>query len=149
MGVRRHAASARAFTVGGDQYCSHEYPTRDPRSNVLSCHNLDFYGDLHQRPEFRARAFWMRWMPAVRRDDWDTLSPFERNCAFWTETHRLALTVGTHSHYRRVRMEDLQQVNLLRELFGPEIGEHAALAIGVAALPFNAPLEIEGEVELA
>lgn len=49
--------------------------TRDPRTNVQSCHNLDFYGDLHNRPEFRARAFWMKWMPAVRRHDWDTLSP--------------------------------------------------------------------------
>ena len=39
--------------------------------------------------------------------------------------------------------------HLLQELFGPEIGDHARLAIGVAALPFNAPLEIEGEVELA
>jgi hypothetical protein len=39
--------------------------------------------------------------------------------------------------------------DLLQELCGPEIGDHARLAIGVAALPFNAPLEIEGEVELA
>lgn len=39
--------------------------------------------------------------------------------------------------------------DLLQGVFGPEIGDHARLAIGVAALPFNAPLEIEGEVELA
>ena len=39
--------------------------------------------------------------------------------------------------------------DLLQQVFGPEIGDHAWLAIGVAALPFNAPLEIEGEVELA
>jgi enamine deaminase RidA (YjgF/YER057c/UK114 family) len=38
---------------------------------------------------------------------------------------------------------------LLQQVFGPEIGDHARLAIGVAALPFNSPLEIEGEVELA
>lgn len=38
---------------------------------------------------------------------------------------------------------------LIQEVFGPEVGDHARLAIGVAALPFNAPLEIEGEVELA
>jgi enamine deaminase RidA (YjgF/YER057c/UK114 family) len=38
--------------------------------------------------------------------------------------------------------------DLIQELFGPEVGDHARLAIGVAALPFNAPLEIEGEVEL-
>jgi hypothetical protein len=56
-------------------------------------------------------------MPAVRRSDWDALSPFERNCAFWTESHRLARKVETHPHYRRVRMEDLHDVGLLRELF--------------------------------
>jgi enamine deaminase RidA (YjgF/YER057c/UK114 family) len=39
--------------------------------------------------------------------------------------------------------------DLLQAVFGPEIGDHARLAIGVAALPFNAPLEIEGEVALA
>jgi enamine deaminase RidA (YjgF/YER057c/UK114 family) len=39
--------------------------------------------------------------------------------------------------------------DLLQEVFGPEVGDHARLAIGVAALPFDAPLEIEGEVELA
>jgi enamine deaminase RidA (YjgF/YER057c/UK114 family) len=39
--------------------------------------------------------------------------------------------------------------DLIQSVFGPEIGDHARLAIGVAALPFNAPLEIEGEVELA
>jgi enamine deaminase RidA (YjgF/YER057c/UK114 family) len=39
--------------------------------------------------------------------------------------------------------------DLLQEVFGPEIGDHARMAMGVAALPFNAPLEIEGEAELA
>ena len=91
--------------------------TRDPRANVASCHNLDFYGELHQRREFRARAFWMRWMPAVRRDDWGELSPFERNCAFWTETHRLASEIQGHPHYRRVRFEDLHDMDVLRGLF--------------------------------
>ena len=38
---------------------------------------------------------------------------------------------------------------MLQEVFGPDTGDHARLAIGVAALPFNAPLEIEGEVELS
>lgn len=38
---------------------------------------------------------------------------------------------------------------LIQAVFGPEIGDHARLAIGVGNLPFNAPLEIEGEVELA
>jgi enamine deaminase RidA (YjgF/YER057c/UK114 family) len=37
---------------------------------------------------------------------------------------------------------------LVQDVFGPEIADHARLAMGVAALPFNAPVEIEGEVEL-
>ena len=34
------------------------------------------------------------------------------------------------------------------ELFGPEAGAHCRSAVGLAALPFNIPVEIEGEVEL-
>jgi enamine deaminase RidA (YjgF/YER057c/UK114 family) len=39
--------------------------------------------------------------------------------------------------------------SLIREVFGPEIGDHARVAIGVGALPFNVPVEIEAELELA
>jgi enamine deaminase RidA (YjgF/YER057c/UK114 family) len=39
--------------------------------------------------------------------------------------------------------------DLLLAVFGPEIGAHARSAIGVAELPFNLPVEIEGEVEVA
>jgi len=38
--------------------------------------------------------------------------------------------------------------DLLLELFGPDIGQHARSAVGLAALPFNIPVEIEAEVEL-
>jgi enamine deaminase RidA (YjgF/YER057c/UK114 family) len=38
--------------------------------------------------------------------------------------------------------------DLILELFGPEIGAHSRSAIGVAELPFNIPVEIEGEVEI-
>jgi enamine deaminase RidA (YjgF/YER057c/UK114 family) len=38
---------------------------------------------------------------------------------------------------------------LIRDVFGPEIGDHARVAIGVGALPFNVPVEIEAELELA
>ncbi|MFO7707370.1 MAG: MBL fold metallo-hydrolase [Desulfobacterales bacterium] len=34
------------------------------------------------------------------------------------------------------------------ELFGPEVGAHSRSAVGVAELPFDFPVEIEGEVEL-
>ena len=37
--------------------------------------------------------------------------------------------------------------DLILELFGPEIGAHARSAVGLAELPFDIPVEIEGEVE--
>jgi enamine deaminase RidA (YjgF/YER057c/UK114 family) len=38
--------------------------------------------------------------------------------------------------------------HLILELFGPEAGAHARSAVGMAELPFDIPVEIEGEVEL-
>lgn len=38
--------------------------------------------------------------------------------------------------------------SLILEVFGPESGAHARSAVGMAELPFNIPVEIEGEVEL-
>jgi hypothetical protein len=37
---------------------------------------------------------------------------------------------------------------LVIEVFGPAVGAHARSAVGLAELPFNIPVEIEGEVEL-
>jgi hypothetical protein len=37
--------------------------------------------------------------------------------------------------------------DLILELFGPDIGAHSRSAVGMAELPFNIPVEIEGEVE--
>ena len=37
--------------------------------------------------------------------------------------------------------------DLVLEVFGPAIGAHARSAVGMAELPFNIPVEIEGEVE--
>ena len=39
--------------------------------------------------------------------------------------------------------------DLILEVFGPEVGAHSRSAVGLAELPFNIPVEIEGEVELA
>ena len=39
--------------------------------------------------------------------------------------------------------------DLVLELFGSDIGAHARSAVGMAELPFNLPVEIEGEVEFA
>ena len=36
--------------------------------------------------------------------------------------------------------------HVILEVFGPERGQHARSAIGVAELPFGIPVEIEGEV---
>jgi enamine deaminase RidA (YjgF/YER057c/UK114 family) len=38
--------------------------------------------------------------------------------------------------------------DLLLDVFGPEVGQHARSAVGLAALPFNIPVEIEAELEL-
>jgi enamine deaminase RidA (YjgF/YER057c/UK114 family) len=39
--------------------------------------------------------------------------------------------------------------DLILELYGPEFGAHARSAVGMAELPFDIPVEIEGEVEIA
>ncbi|MEO7129455.1 MAG: RidA family protein [Rhodoferax sp.] len=38
--------------------------------------------------------------------------------------------------------------DLILELYGPDVGAHSRSAVGMAELPFNIPVEIEGEVEL-
>jgi enamine deaminase RidA (YjgF/YER057c/UK114 family) len=38
--------------------------------------------------------------------------------------------------------------DLIVEVFGPLKGAHARSAVGMAELPFNIPVEVEGEVEL-
>jgi enamine deaminase RidA (YjgF/YER057c/UK114 family) len=38
--------------------------------------------------------------------------------------------------------------DLILDVFGPDVGAHARSAVGMAELPFDIPVEIEGEVEL-
>jgi hypothetical protein len=38
--------------------------------------------------------------------------------------------------------------DLILQLFGPEAGAHSRSAVGMAELPFDIPVEIEGELEL-
>jgi enamine deaminase RidA (YjgF/YER057c/UK114 family) len=38
--------------------------------------------------------------------------------------------------------------DLILQLFGPDVGAHARSAVGMAELPFDIAVEIEGEVEL-
>jgi enamine deaminase RidA (YjgF/YER057c/UK114 family) len=39
--------------------------------------------------------------------------------------------------------------DLILELYGPEAGQHARSAVGMAELPFGIPVEIEAEVEIS
>ena len=39
--------------------------------------------------------------------------------------------------------------DLILELYGPQAGGHARSAVGMAELPFNIPVEIEAEVQIA
>ena len=39
--------------------------------------------------------------------------------------------------------------DLIIELWGPDAGSHARSAVGLAALPFNLPVEVEAEVVIA
>ncbi|HXD42856.1 MAG TPA: RidA family protein [Ramlibacter sp.] len=38
--------------------------------------------------------------------------------------------------------------DLILELYGPDIGAHSRSAVGMAELPFDIPVEIEGEVKI-
>jgi enamine deaminase RidA (YjgF/YER057c/UK114 family) len=38
--------------------------------------------------------------------------------------------------------------DLILELYGPEVGDHARSAVGMAELPLGVPVEIEAEVEI-
>jgi hypothetical protein len=37
---------------------------------------------------------------------------------------------------------------LVYDVFGSDVGRHSRVAIGIAGLPFNVPVEVEAEVEL-
>src|SRR5262249_3431720 len=59
---------------------------RDPRPNVRSCVELDYYGHLVEDPRFPMSdelRLWLTSMPRVTRPDWDELEMLDRVCAFW------------------------------------------------------------------
>jgi hypothetical protein len=93
---------------------------RDPRRNVRSCIELDYYGQLvdDARLEVHESArVWFRAMPAIRRDDWPGMDIVERNCAFWNETHRLAEEgLEEWPAVKRIRLEDLSDEGHARSL---------------------------------
>jgi enamine deaminase RidA (YjgF/YER057c/UK114 family) len=63
----------------------------------------------------------------------------------WCRLHCMVNTTGGFSDYPAVFNPASQ---LLREVFGDEVGGHARVAVGVAGLPWNVPVEIEATVEL-
>jgi hypothetical protein len=125
---------------------------RDPRENVRSCYNLDYLGELQSRAEFREferRNFWLEWMPRVRGLDWNAATPLERNCALWSETHRLALAaLQAHPRSLRVRLEDLAHDDTVAEvfaLFGLPLPSRERLA-AARLTPVNAKLDMKERV---
>jgi enamine deaminase RidA (YjgF/YER057c/UK114 family) len=64
----------------------------------------------------------------------------------WLRLAGLVNTAPTFTEYPRV-MNAASQI--LIEVFGEQQGSHARLAIGVAGLPWNVPVEIEAEVLLS
>jgi hypothetical protein len=109
---------------------------RDPRDAIRSCCELGYYDELTPPTDdpSRRRNHWMQWMPRIARDDWERLGPFERNCAFWVETQRLAGALGDRC--LRVRIEDFDAAQVLDffRLPPPRPEFSAALA---AAGPIN------------
>jgi hypothetical protein len=93
--------------------------TRDPRRNVLACHNMGYYSAIGFNPAFPIYSNWLQAMPVVARADWQWLSVFERNCAFWVESHRLALEARTSlgARYARIKMEELRDPETIARLF--------------------------------
>ena len=82
---------------------------RDPRRNVIACHNMGYYGRIEPHPSFASLQRWLQAMPSIRRPDWESLAMFGRNCAFWAETHRLILAFRNRlgERYATLRLEDI------------------------------------------
>lgn len=57
--------------------------------------------------------------------------------------------VNADPGYERTTLVVNPASELLLELFGPETGSHARTAIGVAALPFDLPVVLAAELEIA
>lgn len=56
--------------------------------------------------------------------------------------------VNSAPHFNRQPLVINGCSDLLLDLFGEERGQHARSAVGLAALPFDIPIEIEAEVEI-
>lgn len=124
---------------------------RDPRHNVVACHNLGYYSAIGFNPEYPIYSRWLQAMPVVARTGWQALSVFERNCAFWVESHRLALAAGAGlgARYLQVRMEDLHDSEAIATIFALfDLAVPAADAIERAfAKPANPQAKVKAYVD--
>lgn len=112
---------------------------RDPRHVIRSSCDLGYYGTPGPASDdpARRRNFWLSWMPPIRVEGWDKLSQFERNCAFWSESQRLAAEAQSMgARYRRLRIEDLQAAELLDFFALPPANPEWLAALGAAG-PIN------------
>ena len=75
----------------------------------------------------------------------------DRTTVVYSDT--VSLPPGTYEVYYASFPYSFFSINgfsdLILELYGPERGAHARSAVGMAELPFNLPVEIEAEVEIA
>lgn len=124
---------------------------RDPRANVVACHNLGYYGAIGFNPDYPVYSRWLQAMPVVARSDWPALSVFERNCAFWVESHRLILDAraGLAGRYAQVKMEELRSPETIARIFAFfELPVPATDAIErVFAKPANPQSRVKAYVE--
>jgi hypothetical protein len=61
---------------------------------------------------------WYSSMPRIAVSEWDHLNAFERNCAFWAETHRLILRAPiVGDRYLRVYVDRLSDEGVVDRLF--------------------------------
>ncbi len=87
-----------------------------------------------------ARSTALAMLASLKRE----LGDLERIAA-WLRVFGMVNTAPTFDRYPLV-------INgfsdLILELFGPERGGHSRSAVGMAGLPFGAPVEIEAEIEI-
>jgi len=73
------------------------------------------------------------------------LGDLDRICAW----HRVFGMVNSASGFNRQPSVINGFSDLILELWGAQAGAHSRSAVGMAELPFDIPVEIEGEVEIA
>ncbi len=120
-----------------------EYPNakfvhivRNPKDSVRSAMNQhEMYGKVFY--DQKARDLFLRWalaenkpwmfllmdnmmtnLPKIRHPKWDSLTCFEKNCAFWAEGQKLIFDhLSNRPHYLRIHLEDLTNATAAQPIF--------------------------------